>query len=258
MTAVSIAQTDPGVALVTGAARRIGHAIALRLARDGYRLALHVSARSAPEAQSVADEIARTGGIAQVFTADLAREDDVAHLVPAVTKALGAPRLLVNNASLFEADSAAKFDPGFFDRMMAVNLRAPAQLAAAFAQALPGDAQGCIVNLLDQRVWRLNPQFYSYTLTKAALWTATQTMAQSFAPRIRVNGVGPGPVLPNGPQGEAAFAREVAGIPLGHSVSPEEIADAVAYLAAAKSVTGQMIAVDGGQHIGWRTPDIVE
>ncbi len=246
------------IALVTGAARRIGRAIALRLARDGYRLALHASARSLGDAENVAAEIRASGGVARTFTADLADAGQVADLIPAVTAALGAPHLLVNNASLFEPDSAGAFDPAFFDRMMAVNLRAPAQLASDFATTLPAGASGCIINIIDQRVWRLNPQFYSYTLSKAALWTATQTLAQSFAPRIRVNGVGPGPVLPNGPQGKAAFAQEVAGIPLGRSVAPEEIADAVAWLAQAKSVTGQMIAVDGGQHIGWRTPDIVD
>lgn len=246
------------IALVTGAARRIGRAIALRLARDGYRVGLHASARSLADAKEVADEIRAVGGEAQTFAADLGDARETAGLVPAVIARMGAPTLLVNNASLFEPDAAGAFEPAFFDRMMAVNLRAPAQLASDFAAALPDGATGAIVNLLDQRVWRLNPQFFSYTLTKAALWTATRTMAQSFAPRIRVNGVGPGPVLPNGPQGEAAFAHEVAGIPLAQSVSPEEIADAVAWLAQAKSVTGQMIAVDGGQHIGWKTPDFVD
>ena len=258
MTSDSSARKPGDIALVTGAARRIGRAIALRLAADGYRLALHASARSRDDAENVAAEIRSAGGEAQVVTADLAVAGEASGLLPSVIAALGEPTLLVNNASLFEADRADAFDPAFFDRMMAVNLRAPAQLASDFAAALPEGKPGCIINLLDQRVWRLNPQFYSYTLSKAALWTATQTMAQSFAPRIRVNGVGPGPVLPNGPQGEAAFAQEVSGIPLARSVSPEEIADAVAWLAQARSVTGQMIAVDGGQHIGWRTPDIVE
>ena len=258
MTSDSSARKPGDIALVTGAARRIGRAIALRLAADGYRLALHASARSRDDAENVAAEIRSAGGEARVVTADLAEAGEASGLLPAVITAIGAPTLLVNNASLFEADRADAFDPAFFDRMMAVNLRAPAQLASDFAAALPEGKPGCIINLLDQRVWRLNPQFYSYTLSKAALWTATQTMAQSFAPRIRVNGVGPGPVLPNGPQGEAAFAQEVSGIPLARSVSPEEIADAVAWLAQARSVTGQMIAVDGGQHIGWRTPDIVD
>ena len=252
-------RSDAGrIALVTGSSRRIGRAIALRLAAEGYRLALHASQRSAAEAQGVAAEITGSGGVAQVFEAELADPQSVAALIPAVVAAMGSPGLLVNNASLFGDDRATAFDPGFFDRVMAVNLRAPAQLAAAFAAALPTDAEGAIVNLVDQRVWRLTPQFYSYTLSKAALWAATQTMAQTFAPRIRVNAVGPGPVLPNDALDADAFDKEVAGLPLGRSVAVEEIADAVAYLARARSVTGQMIAVDGGQHIGWRTPDIVD
>ena len=138
---------------------------------------------------------------------------------------------------------------------MAVNLRAPLQLASAFAAALPAGREGCVVNIVDQRVWRLNPKFFTYTLTKSALWTATQTLAQTFAPRIRVNAVGPGPTLANTIDGEEGFAREAAAVPLGRGVAPEEVADAVLWLARARGVTGQMIAVDGGQHLAWKTPD---
>ena len=247
-----------GLALVTGAARRIGRAIAERLAQEGYDLALHSSQRSQEDAKALADSIRQKGVKAEVFTADLADAAATQALIPHIIKQGQAPVVLINNASLFENDSADLIDPAFFDRMMAVNLRAPALLAASFAQALAPNQEGVIINLIDQRVWKLTPQFYSYTLSKAALWAATQTMAQSFAPHIRVNAVGPGPVLPNGPQGETAFAQEVAGLPLAHSVDPQEIAAAVAYLIAARSVTGQMIAVDAGQHLGWRTPDIVE
>ena len=247
-----------GPALVTGASRRIGKAIALRLAADGFAVALHASRRSQEQAREVAAEIRMAGGRAEVFAAELDDPHSVAGLVPLVAAAMGAPSLLVNNASLFGDDRANAFDPAFFDRVMAVNLRAPAQLVAAFAMALPAGQEGAIVNIVDQRVWRLNPQFYSYTLSKAGLWAATQTMAQTFAPRIRVNAVGPGPVLPNDALHADAFEQEVAGLPLARSVAVEDIADAVAWLAKARSVTGQMIAVDGGQHIGWRTPDIVE
>jgi NAD(P)-dependent dehydrogenase (short-subunit alcohol dehydrogenase family) len=247
-----------GVVLITGAARRIGKALAERLAQEGFELALHSSVRSRDQAQALADQMRSKGVRAAVFTADLADAAATQALIPQITQQWQAPVVLINNASVFENDSADQLDPAFFDRMMAVNLRAPALLAASFAQALSPAHQGVIINLIDQRVWKLTPQFYSYTLSKAGLWAATQTMAQSFAPHIRVNAIGPGPVLPNGPQGEGAFAQEVAGIPLASSVDPAEIAAAAVYLIAARSVTGQMIAVDGGQHLGWRTPDIVD
>ena len=141
---------------------------------------------------------------------------------------------------------------------MAVNLRAPIWLAQTFAAALPQGEQGLIVNICDQRVWRLNPRFFSYTLAKAALWTATQTLAQALAPRIRVNAIGPGPALASIHQDPDAFAAEAAAVPLGHGAAPDEIGGALRYLIAAPSVTGQMIAVDGGQHLAWRTPDVVD
>ena len=245
-------------ALVTGAARRIGRAIALRLAGEGYGLALHSSLRSAAEAQLLADDINKAGGRAHVVTGDLGRADDVAGLLARATAAIGPLSLLVNNASLYEPDVPGAFDGAFFDQMMAVNLRAPLQLASDFAAALPMGARGAVINIIDQKVWRLNPRYFSYTLSKSAFWTATQTMAQAYAPRIRVNAVGPGPVLPNQLEGEAGFLREAAAVPLGASVSPDEIADAVIYLVHARSVTGQMIAVDGGQHLAWKTPDVPE
>lgn len=253
--------TSAGVALVTGAARRIGRAISKRLAQEGYALALHASHRSHEEAQLLAREIIDAGGRAEVVIADLMDAQAPAHVFEAARRqfgeGVGAVTLLVNNASLFEQDTPDTFDMDFFDRAMAVNLRAPCALAALMAQALPKGASGAIVNIADQRVWRLNPQFFSYTLTKAALWTATQTMAQAFAPHLRVNAVGPGPVLPNTMDGDDGFQREAANIPLERAVAPEEVAEAVAYLARARSVTGQMIAVDGGQHIAWKTPDVI-
>jgi NAD(P)-dependent dehydrogenase (short-subunit alcohol dehydrogenase family) len=250
-------QPQKRVALVTGAARRIGRAIAERLAADGWQLALHASERSRAEAEALADAIRVAGGRADVFCADLADVAETGGLIARVGAACGPSTLLVNNASIFAPDSAATFDAAAFEAQMAVNLRAPLQLASDFARALPLDRAGSIVNILDQRVWRPTPQFFSYTLAKSALWTATRTMAQSFAPRIRVNGVGPGPTLPNPSDGEAGFLHEAATVPLGHAVDPAEIAAAVAFLAEARSVTGQMIAVDAGQHLAWRTPDIV-
>ena len=243
-----------GVALITGAARRIGRAIAERLADEGHDVALHAIARSRDEAEALATSLRARGRRALVVVADLADIDETATLV-ARANALGPLRLLVNNASSFEDDRADAFDPAKWERHFAVNLRAPAQLAAAFVAALPDDGDGAIVNIVDQRVWRLNPAFFSYTLTKAALWTATQTMAQAFAPRVRVNAVGPGPTLPNYTQDRAAFDREARAVPLERGAEPAEIAEAVAYLARARAITGQMIAVDGGQHLAWKTPD---
>ena len=245
-------------ALVTGAARRIGRAIALRLAGEGFGLALHSSLRSAPEAEALAAELRAQGGRACVVTGDLGQASDVVALIDQASAALGPLSLLVNNASLYEPDVPGAFDAAFFDRLMAVNLRAPLQLASDFARALPDTMRGDIINIIDQKVWRLNPRYFSYTLSKSAIWTATQTMAQAYAPRIRVNAVGPGPVLPNHVEGVEGFQKEAAAVPLGSSVDPQEIADAVIYLVHARSVTGQMIAVDGGQHLAWQTPDVPE
>ena len=247
--------TKQGCALVTGAARRIGRAIAERLAHEGYDIVLHASARSTLDARAIAADIVADGGRAHVLIADLADPAQAASLVQQATAALGPVTLLVNNASVLEPDGADTFDTANFDRCMAINLRAPVQISSAFAAALPAASEGSIVNILDQRVWRLNPRFFSYTLSKAALWTATQTLAQSFAPRVRVNAVGPGPTLANPFEGAEAFAREAAAVPLGRAIEPAEIAEAVVYLARARGVTGQMIAVDGGQHLAWRTPD---
>jgi len=249
---------DQGCALVTGAARRLGRAIALALAQKGFAVALHASDRSRAEADEVCAAIRAAGGRACVLSADLADSQAVAGLMAAAGAALGSVTLLVNNASLFEADAASAFDARLFDQHMAVNLRAPLQLASDFAGQLPEGREGLIVNLLDQRVWRLNPRFFSYTLTKSALWTATQTMAQAFAPRIRVNGVGPGPTLANHMQRAEDFRREAESIPLQRAITPDEIVAAVLFLLEARSVTGQMIAVDGGQHLAWKTPDVLD
>jgi NAD(P)-dependent dehydrogenase (short-subunit alcohol dehydrogenase family) len=244
------------VALVTGGAKRIGRAIVEALAERGHSVVIHCNA-SVSEAEALAKAIRARGGKAAVVTADLANPEQVAALMPEAVRPFGPVTLLVNNASLFLADRLTSIDVPSWNRQFSVNLRAPSVLAAAMAAGLPPPRQGAIVNIVDQRVWKLTPQFYSYTLTKAALWAATQTMAQTLAPRIRVNAVGPGPTLGNLHDGEAGVAQEAAGTLLGQQVDPREIAAAVVYLAEAESVTGQMIAVDGGQHLGWRTPDIV-
>jgi len=244
-----------GVALVTGAARRIGRSLALAAAGAGYDLAIHH--RSHPDdADSLAAEAAALGANCLTLTGDLADPVTASVLLDAASR-LGPVTLLVNNASLFEDDSLQSLNANGLNAHMAVNMTAPILLSQAFALRLPNDAAGLIVNVLDQRVLRPNPQFFSYSLSKAALWQATKTMAQALSPRIRVNGIGPGPTLPSVHQVPGEFEAEVAGTPLARPVDPQEIAAALRYLIDATSVTGQMIAVDAGQHLGWRTPDIV-
>jgi NAD(P)-dependent dehydrogenase (short-subunit alcohol dehydrogenase family) len=239
----------PPAALVTGGARRIGRAIVLALARAGYAVAIHAN-RSLAAAKELRDDIARDGGRAGVVAADLADHDAVLGIVPAAVAAIGRLTLLVNNASEFEPDEIGNLDRNRFDRHLAVNLRAPLFLAQAFAAQAP--AGGSIVNVLDQRVYRPTPRFFSYGLAKSGLYVATTTLAQALAPNLRVNAVAPGPTLPNAWQDDEAFARRSAEMPLGHGATPEEVAEAVLFLDRASSVTGETIAVDGGQHIGWQ------
>ncbi len=240
----------PKAALVTGAGKRIGRAIALGLAEAGWAVAVHYGA-SKRDADAVVADIAARGGKSVALQADLAREEQVAPLVGKAAAALGPLGCLVNCASIFENDLALDVTRASWDRHMAVNLRAPFVLAQEFARGLPEDKHGCIVNILDERVWSLTPYFFSYTLSKSALWTMTQTLALALAPRIRVNGIGPGPTLPSPRQTEAQFQRQASLMPLGRGTTPEEIADAVKFILAAPALTGQMIALDGGQHLGW-------
>jgi NAD(P)-dependent dehydrogenase (short-subunit alcohol dehydrogenase family) len=244
-----------GAALVTGAGRRIGRAIALRLAEAGFDIAVHY--RSDPAA---ADEVVRAveaiGRRATALAADLTDESAARKLIFQAASALGPVTVLVNSASAFEDDRAGALGRETWDLHLETNLRAPLVLAEAFAGQAPDGSS--VVNLLDQRVWKPTPLFFSYALSKSALWTATRMLAQAWAPRIRVNGVGPGPTLASIHQDEAAFAAEAAATLMGRPVEPSEIADAVAWLVDARSVTGQMIAVDSGQHLGWRTPDVQE
>lgn len=246
----------PGPVLVTGATRRIGLAIAEGFAKAGRPVVMHASSRSMPEATVAARTLRAQGLRVETVAADLSDALEARGLIERAERAFGPFTLLVNNASVFEPDGAEDFSLEVYERQMAVNLRAPLLLAQGFAARLPPGAEGAIVNVIDQRVWRLTPRYFSYTLSKSALWTATRTMAQAFAPNIRVNAVGPGPVLPNEKLGEQEFAAEVAGVPLGRPAALAEVVDAVMYLARARNVTGQMIAVDSGQHLAWRTPDV--
>jgi NAD(P)-dependent dehydrogenase (short-subunit alcohol dehydrogenase family) len=240
----------PRAALVTGAANRIGRAITLALAADGWAVAVHHH-RSNAAAVALVAEIARSGGRAVALAADLADEAEATALVPAAIRALGPLGCLVNNAAVFERDEALDATRASWDRHIATNLRAPFVLMQEFARALPPACGGAIVNLLDERVWNLTPHFVSYTLSKAGMWTLTQTMALALAPRIRVNGIGPGPTLPSPRQSEAQFRRQWQSTPLGRGTAPDEIAAAVRFILAAPALTGQMIALDGGQHLGW-------
>ena len=241
----------PRAALVTGGARRLGGAIVSALADAGFDVAIHCR-QSAAEAEALAEQIRAQGRRATVLEADLGDEAAVQSLLPAVTAALGPVGVLINNASTFERDEWNDATREGWDAHMEPNLRAPFVLTQAMARALPEAASGVVVNLLDQRVWSLTPHFVSYTVSKAALWALTQQMALALAPRIRVNAIGPGPALPSPRQTAEQFARQCASVPLRHGTNPAEVADAVLAILALPSMTGQMIALDGGQHLQWQ------
>ena len=243
------------VALVTGGARRIGAAIARDLAAGGFAVAIHYNG-AREEAAQLAAEIGAGGGRAALVEADLTDMAAADGVVAQAERALGPVQLLVNNASVFEDDSADDFDWQVWDRHFALHVKAPALLAQRMAAALPAGRDGLVVNVIDQRVWRPTPKFFSYTLSKSALWTATRTMAQTYAPNIRVNAIGPGPTLANERQADEDFSRQVDGLILRRGPALAEFGATIRYLWQARSVTGQMIALDGGQHLAWKTPDI--
>jgi NAD(P)-dependent dehydrogenase (short-subunit alcohol dehydrogenase family) len=241
--------------LITGAAQRIGRTLALAFAADGWRVGLHCRA-SKREAEELATELAAQGGVAAVLEADLADAGEVAGLVPACAAALGSPTCLVNNASMFVYDDIGSLDPKVWDTQLAVNVKAPVFLARAFAAGLPEGAAGNVVNLIDQRVWKPTPRFFSYAASKMALWNVTRTLAQALAPRVRVNAIGPGPVLKSAHQTDEEFRHQCEATILGRGTTPQEIADAIRFILGAPAMTGQMIALDGGQHLAWDTPDV--
>ena len=244
-----------GAALVTGGARRIGRAICLELAGAGFDIAIHYRG-SDDEAGELVREIEALGRRAVALSADLRDVVETHQLIGRAADALGPLSVLVNNASVFADDRLDTVTGDSWNAHLDTNLRAPVLLAQVFARQAPDGS--AIVNILDQRVLKPDPRFFSYGLSKAALWHATRTMAQALAPRIRVNGVGPGPTLPSVHQTAEDFAAEAAAIPLARAGNPEAVAAAVRWLVDAELVTGQMIAVDGGQHLAWKTPDIVE
>lgn len=242
-------------ALVTGGSRRIGAAIVRDLAAHGFAVAIHCNT-TCEDAGELANEITNSGGKAVVLQADFGDDGAVARLVPDAERAFGPVELLVNNASVFEDDSVTDFDAATWERHFRTHVLAPSLLARDMAAALPDGREGLIVNMIDQRVWALTPRFYSYTLSKSALWTATQTMAQALSPRIRVNAIGPGPTLPNERQNQSDFDRQIDGLLLKRGPALDEFGAAIRFLWEARSVTGQMIALDGGQHLAWQTPEI--
>lgn len=245
------------VALVTGAAKRLGREIALQLARNGWDIAAHHLSSEA-DAQHLSEAVTKLGRKCVLVKADLAHESEVESVVARAEAAGGPVTVLVNSASVFEDDRLETASRASWDRHLNINLRAPLVLSQQFAKRLPGTTNGCIVNLIDQSVLRLTPQFLSYTVSKTGLWTLTQTMAQSLAPRIRVNAVAPGPALKASHQSQANFDKQVQSTLLQRPSGPEDIAAAVLYLVNAASVTGQMIAVDSGQHLSWSPSDFVE
>jgi len=253
MPPASIPNTLPRAALVTGAGKRIGRTLALELGRNGFAVAVHYG-QARTDAEAVVAEIVKAGGKAVALGADLSVEAQVSTLIAAAVKALGPLGVLINNASVFERDEALTATRASWDEHLETNLRAPFVLSQGFARQLPAGREGCIVNLVDQRVWNLTPHFVSYSLSKAGLWTLTQTLALALAPHIRVNAIGPGPTLPSPRQSTDQFARQVASVPLKRGPGLDEMAAALHFILSAASMTGQMIALDGGQHLNWGAP----
>ncbi len=244
-------------ALVTGGAKRIGKAIVEDLAAHGFAVAIHANG-SLEEAEALAVSLGKNGTIAVAVKADLTDTRETLALMAQVNAALGPIDVIVNNASLFKKDSLDAFDETVWDRHFALHVKAPSLLASDFARQLPRGMSGLVVNVIDQRVWSPNPRFYSYMLSKSALWTATQTMAQALAPNIRVNGIGPGPTLPNERQDPRDFQAQVDAVILKRGPALDEFGRTIRFLYDTPSITGQMIALDGGQHLAWETPDIRE
>ena len=254
-----------GRALVTGGARRLGRAMALHLAGRGIDVAIHY-ASSRGEAEETVADLRALGVRAEAIQADLLVENDTRRLVPAAASALGGPlTVLINNASIFEYDNIRTGTRQSWDRHIESNLRAPVALSQDFAAQAPEEdwggaepvASSLIVNLLDQRVLKLTPEFMSYSIAKMGLWAFTRTAAQALGPRIRVNAIGPGPTLIGARQSETHFAAQRASTVLNRGADPSDITAALGYLLDARAVTGQLICVDGGQHLAWQTPDIL-
>ncbi len=255
-----------GAALVTGGARRLGRAMALELARRGHDVVVHY-AGSAGDAAEVVAEIAAMGRRAAAVQADLLDDAQTATLISRAAEAIGGPLgVLINNASIFEHDRLGTITAESWERHIASNLRAPVMLTQDFAAQAPKavkDARGepvaraLVINMIDQRVLKLTPEFASYTVAKMGLWAFTRTAAQALAPDVRVNAIGPGPTLRGGRQTEDHFARQRAATVLQRGADEEDIISALGYFLGARAVTVQLLCIDGGQHLGWQTPDVL-
>ncbi len=246
-----------GAALVTGSAKRIGRQIALELAAEGYDIAVHCNT-SVAEAELVAAHIRGLGRTAAIVRGDLKDADVPERIMAEASKALCGITCLINNASLFEPDEVGHITQASWGEHIDTNLRAPVFLSQAFARQLPAGVEGNVISIIDQRVWKLNPKFFSYTTSKAALWNVTRTLAQALAPHVRVNAIGPGPALPSARMDDEEFAKQSRLTLLGRGTSPAEISAAVKFILSSPALTGQMIALDGGQHLVWQTPDVTE
>lgn len=253
MNNLSADNAKPKTALVTGGSKRIGAAIARSLAAEGVNLIIHYF-NSSDDAEALCKELETHDIRAVAIKVDLTSRDDTKQLFAESVRALGPIELLVNNASIFEPDTLLEPNDKYWTDHFAIHLQAPSILAAEMAQQ-NNLSDGLIVNIVDQRVANLNPSFYSYTLSKSALWTATQTMAQSLAPKIRVNGIGPGPTLPSKRQSQTDFDNQVDALLLDKATDLLEIGKTIAWMWAAKSLTGQMVLLDGGQHLAWERPN---
>ena len=243
---------------MTGAGQRLGKAMALALGRAGYNVGVHYFSSSA-EAEKVSTDINKVGGAAVPIQSNLGQEDDVAQLISKTSQAFSdRVSLLINCASIFENDDIQTMTQDSWDQHFAVNLRAPVKLTQDFANQASPEKNNLVINIIDQRVKKLTPQFMSYTASKAALMNMTITMAQGLGPqKIRVNAIGPGPTLRNKRQSEQDWQIQNESTVLGHGATPDDIVAAMFYLIDATTVTGQMIAVDGGQHLTWQTPDVM-
>jgi NAD(P)-dependent dehydrogenase (short-subunit alcohol dehydrogenase family) len=248
--ASQIPPTIPRAALVTGSAQRLGRAIAMALASTGFDVAIHYHDSQA-QAEATAAAITALGRRSVLLRADLSDEAQTVPLLGRAAAALGTIGVLVNNASCFERDEWHDATRASWDRHLEPNLRAPFVLMQRFAASLPAEREGVVINMIDQRVWSITPHFVSYTVSKAGLWALTQSMALALAPRIRVNAIGPGPALPSPRQSREQFDRQSASVPLRHGTSPEEIGRAALAILSLPAMTGQMIALDGGQHLQW-------
>jgi NAD(P)-dependent dehydrogenase (short-subunit alcohol dehydrogenase family) len=248
---------QPKGVLITGAAKRIGRAQAIDFARNGWNVAVHYRS-SANEANALAQEIESLGVQACAVRCDLSDTRAVHALLHDCTERLGTITCLINNASEFRFDSITDLTPESWDLHLDINLKAPVFLAQSMAHHLAGtQIPGNVINIIDQRVWNLTPEFFSYTVSKAGLWSATRMLAQALAPQIRVNAIGPGPVLKSVHQSPDDFEREVHSTLLQRGTTPEEIAQAIRFILSAPAMTGQMLALDGGQHLSW-SPEMMQ